>query len=220
MGVESRQDKRDESPRATLELPIATTSFRDPASCIEANVSRCPGAGSSVPHRATSPPRSHVPSNEGNGRFQIAVSRNRLGLSVLHPFRCKMGLLDHLGKPLRRRECSERSPFAHHVGRLYLSAGAGAPALAGLGRLTVPAAAIDHDALSMPPPGIVGSYAPEGPAPKAWTLPTMNLALEALHDMRHPLMVTGAVRLPQLLTLNHDGIRCRLLGPKLLKVNT
>ena len=91
MGVESRQDKRDESPPSDARTANCHNRFPRPASCIEANVSRCLSAGSFVPHRATGPPRAHVPSNEGNGRFQVAVSRNRLGLSVLHPFRCKMG---------------------------------------------------------------------------------------------------------------------------------
>ena len=128
---------------------------------------------------------------------------------------------DSVTSPSPSGDVSARSVRRLHTASgPYLSASAGAPALAGLGRLTVPAAPIDHEVLSMPPPGIVGSYAPEGPAPKARTLPTKNLALAALHDVRRPLMVTGTVRLPQLLTLNHDGIRCRLLGPKLLKVNT
>ncbi len=92
MGVESRQDKRDESPPSDARTANCHNRFPRPASCIEANVSRCLSAGSFVPHRATGPPRAHVPSNEGNGRFQGRGFEEPLRVIGLAPVQVQDGM--------------------------------------------------------------------------------------------------------------------------------
>jgi hypothetical protein len=63
----------------------------------------------------------------------------------------------------------------------------------------------------MPPPGIVGSYAPNGP-PKAWRLPTRNSVWATLHDMSRPLIMAAPAP-PQALGLRDHRITLRKVAP-------